>query len=78
MEFKGSLEELQALVAGLGQRGHWVHEGSFEMFVVDDAETNLRLNWWPGSGQLQLVGDPAQRLTLLKQLEQRLAEGRSS
>jgi hypothetical protein len=29
MEFRGSLEELQALVEGLGIPGQWVHKGTF-------------------------------------------------
>jgi hypothetical protein len=56
--------ELQALVAQLAQPGHWVHQGAFEMYVLDDEETNIRLNWWPRSGDLRLVGDPAQRVDL--------------
>ncbi|MCT0217824.1 hypothetical protein KQ304_02250 [Synechococcus sp. CS-1329] len=64
MQFNGSLEELQALVAQLGQPGHWVHQGAFEMYVLDAEDTNIRLNWWPRSGELRLVGDPAERVGL--------------
>ncbi|HHG2223763.1 MULTISPECIES: hypothetical protein [unclassified Synechococcus] len=73
MRFNGSLEELQALVAQLGQPGHWVHQGAFEMYVLDDEETNIRLNWWPRSGDLSLVGDPAQRVDLEAALKALLA-----
>lgn len=73
MEFKGSLAELQALVEGLGCVGHWVHEGAFEMLVIEDGVSNLRLNWWPASGALRLVGDPAQRIELEPRLRQALA-----
>ncbi len=76
MQFNGSLEELQVLVTRLGQPGHWVHQGAFEMFVLDDEETNIRLNWWPGTGELRLVGDPAQRMGLEQGLEVLLAEAR--
>jgi hypothetical protein len=74
--FQGTLEELQALVESLGCVGHWVHEGAFEMLVIEDGESNLRLNWWPGSGTLMLVGDPAQRKGLEERLREALA-GRS-
>ncbi len=74
MRFNGSLEELQALVAQLGQPGHWVHQGAFEMYVLDDEETNIRLNWWPRSGDLRLVGDPAQRVDLENALQSLLPD----
>lgn len=64
MRFNGSLEELQALLAQLGQPGRWVHQGEFERYVLDNEETNIRLNWWPRSGDLCLVGEPAQRVGL--------------
>ena len=73
MEFRGSLEELQVLVEGLGIQGQWVHKGSFEMFVVEDGESNLKLNWWPDTGALRLVGDPAQRQGLVERLQQALS-----
>lgn len=73
MEFRGSLEELQALVEGLGIPGRWVNRGPFEMFVVEDGESNLMLNWWSETGVLQLVGDPAQRRGLVDRLQQALA-----
>ncbi len=75
MTFNGTLEELQALVADLGCVGHWVHEGAFEMLVIEDGESNLRLNWWPGTGALLLVGDPAQRRELEPRLKQALVGG---
>lgn len=74
MRFNGSLEELQALVAQLGQPGHWVHHGAFEMYVLDDEETNIRLNWWPRTGDLRLVGDPAQRVDLENALQSLLPD----
>ena len=40
------------------------------MLVIEDGVSNLRLNWWPGTGALMLVGDPAQR----RELEPRLKE----
>lgn len=73
MQFNGSFEELRALVTLLRQPGHWEHKGAFEMFVLDDEETNIRLNWWPGSGELRLVGDPAQREGLEARLSELLA-----
>ncbi|MCP9857967.1 MULTISPECIES: hypothetical protein [unclassified Cyanobium] len=76
MTFNGTLEELQARVESLGCVGHWVHQGSFEMLAVEDGVSNLRLNWWPGTGALLLVGDPAQRQELERGLKEALA-GRS-
>jgi hypothetical protein len=73
MQFHGSLQQLQNLVATLGLPCHWEHKGAFEMAVFDDGESNLRLNWWPGSGVVQLVGDPAQRVDLEKRLARELA-----
>jgi hypothetical protein len=61
MRFSGSLEELQSVVGSLGHPGHWEHKGSYELFVFDEEHTNLRLNWWPRTGELRLVGDPAER-----------------
>jgi hypothetical protein len=73
LQFTGSFDELKDLVTQLGQPGHWVHKGAFEMFVVDDEETNIRLNWWPDSGEVRLVGDPAQREGLEEKLSELLA-----
>ena len=55
--FHGSLAELQALVATLGVPCHWEHKGPFEMAVFDDPSSNLKLNWWPSTGVIDLVGD---------------------
>ena len=67
--FHGSLTELQALVASLGVPCHWEHKGPFELAVFDDPASNLKLNWWPATGVLELVGDPEVRVGM----EQRLA-----
>ncbi len=72
VQFKGSLAELQELVSGLGCAGHWVHQGVYEMLVIEDGESNLRLNWWPDTGALMLVGDPAQRMDLEHRLRDAL------
>jgi hypothetical protein len=71
------LEELQALVTSLQLPGHWVHQGAYEMFVVEDGVSNLKLNWWPATGALRLVGDPAQREELMQELSG-LLDGRRS
>jgi len=60
--FHGSLADLQALVATLGVPCHWEHKGPFEMAVFDDPSSNLKLNWWPSTGVLDLVGDPEIRV----------------
>ncbi|MFL0774110.1 MAG: hypothetical protein AB8E74_01465 [Prochlorococcus sp.] len=52
--------------------------GSFELAVFDDGVSNLKLNWWPATGELQLVGDPEQRTPLLQELESALARTTST
>jgi hypothetical protein len=69
MTFHGSLESLQALVRRLAIPCHWEHKGSFELCVFDDDRSNLKLNWWPSTGLLELVGDPEVR----PDVQQRLA-----
>ena len=69
MTFRGSLEELTGGVGQLGLPCHWEHKGAFELCVFDDGVSNLKLNWWPQTGELRLVGDPEQR----RDLEPRLA-----
>ena len=73
MEFHGSLSELQDLLQSLNVPCHWEHKGAFEVAVIDDGVSNLKLNWWPQSGVLQLVGDPEQRLPLVERLSRALA-----
>jgi len=73
MTFRGSLEELAGLVGQLGLPCHWEHKGAFELCVFDDGVSNLKLNWWPDSGELRLVGDPEQRGDLEARLAQLLA-----
>ena len=69
MNFNGSLEDLQALVGRLSIPCHWEHKGSFELCVFDDDRSNLKLNWWPVSGTLTLVGDPEVRIGVQAKLE---------
>jgi hypothetical protein len=61
MIFSGSREQLAAVVQQLGLPCHWEHKGDFELCVFDDGVSNLKLNWWPATGELHLVGDPEQR-----------------
>lgn len=68
MTFHGSLTELQQLMASLQVPCRWEHKGEFELAVIEDGVSNLRLNWWPATGELRLVGDPEQRLPLLEKL----------
>jgi hypothetical protein len=69
MNFQGSLEELQQLVAQLGVPCRWQHRGAFQMATFDDGVSNLKLNWWPASGELRLVGDPEVRDDMQRRLE---------
>ncbi|MFY8148731.1 MAG: hypothetical protein ACOVNL_05870 [Prochlorococcaceae cyanobacterium] len=73
MQFNGTLPELKQLLQELEVPCHWEHKGAFEVAVIDDGVSNLKLNWWPGTGVLQLVGDPEQRLPLIEKLEPRLS-----
>jgi hypothetical protein len=75
MTFHGSLQSLQSLVNQLGIPCHWEHKGQFELCVFEDGRSNLRLNWWPGSGELQLVGDPEVRPEVLRRLSLLLEGG---
>jgi hypothetical protein len=68
MTFRGSLEQLVALVHQLDLPCHWEHMGAFELCVFDDGASNLRLNWWPETGELTLVGDPEQRVDVERRL----------
>lgn len=72
MTFSGTLEELKALISSLNIACHWEHMGAFELAVIDDGVSNLKLNWWPATGELQVVGDPEQRIPLLQKLEAEL------
>ena len=69
MQFTGSSDDLQQLVAALGIHCRWQSRGAFQMAVFEDGVSNLKLNWWPGAGKLELVGDPAQRVELLLRLQ---------
>ena len=67
MEFKGSLEDLKAIVSLLHLNGHWIDEGAFHTFSTDNGE---HINVWPESGALEVQGHPAAS----KELEQRLRQ----
>lgn len=73
MQFHGTLEALQALVEQLGVPCRWQHKGSFQMAVFDDGVSNLKLNWWPHTGELRLVGDPEVRDDISQRLAALLA-----
>lgn len=64
MTFNGTLEQLKDLVHQLGIPTHWEHKGPYELCLFDDGISNLKLNWWPASGELRLVGDPEVRETV--------------
>ena len=54
MQFTGSSDDLQQLVAALGIPCRWQSRGAFQMAVFEDGVSNLKLNWWPGAGKLEL------------------------
>ena len=66
MQVTGSSDDLQQLVAALGIPCRWPSPGAFQLAMFEDSVSNLKLNWWPGAGKLGLVGDPAQRVQLLR------------
>ena len=68
MIFKGTLEELKTLVNSLGVPCHWEDKGVFEMAVFDIDDSNLRLNWWPETGRLEVMGEPRDRMALVAKL----------
>jgi len=69
MLFNGSLDELKQLVAQLDVPCRWQHMGPFEMAVFEDEVSNLKLNWWPQTGELRLVGDPEVRDDTARRLQ---------
>ena len=76
MQFQGSLEELKALVAQLGVPCHWQHKGVYELALFEDGVSNLKLNWWPQTGEVRLVGDPEVRDDIQKRLQALLQEAK--
>jgi hypothetical protein len=68
MQFHGNLEALRALVEQLGVPCRWQDRGSFQMAVFEDGVSNLKLNWWPGTGELRLVGDPEVQVDISRRL----------
>ena len=77
MKFTGSLEQLQQLLESLGVCCHWEHKGVFEVAVIEDGVSNLKMNWWPHSGDLRVVGDPAQREPFIQLLQSKLGDSAS-
>ena len=76
MDFQGSLEELKALVARLDVPCHWQHKGAYELAVFDDGVSNLKLNWWPQTGEVRFVGDPEVREDILERFQALLEEAK--
>ena len=69
MRFNGTLEKLQKLVSELQIPCHWQHKGSYQLAVFEDGISNLKLNWWPETGDISLVGDPEVRTDAEKRLK---------
>ena len=61
MQFHGTLDELKTLVNQLQIPCYWEHKGAYQLAVFDDGISNLKLNWWPETGAIRLVGDPEVR-----------------
>lgn len=61
-KFKGSLDELKAVIEAAGIEGEWKAEaGSKYSFRSQDDGV---LNWWPGTGTVQLQGQNAGKAAL--------------
>ncbi|MCX5956515.1 MAG: hypothetical protein NTW51_08940 [Cyanobacteria bacterium] len=74
MSFKGSLEDLRALVSLLHLQGHWIDEGPLQSFSTESGE---HINFWPASGELQVKGHPQASQDLAARLEQAIdSQGR--
>lgn len=57
MEFKGSYEDLQALVAQLGLEGKWTEGGNnSRQFRTTDGAV---IDWWPTTGRIRVQGKQA-------------------
>ena len=67
MQFTGTIEKFKVLVGALERPGHWRNEGSFYEFVADSGE---KLNWWPKTGIITIIGHPGE----VKKLSQQLHE----
>ena len=72
--FQGSLEELKAEVPQLNVLCPWQHTGAYELALFDDGVSNLKLNWWPRTGEIRLVGDPEVRNDIQGQIQALLLE----
>jgi hypothetical protein len=70
MAFKGSLEDLKALITLLHLQGHWIDEGPLQSFSTEGGE---HINFWPASGELQVKGHPQASRELMARLEQAIA-----
>lgn len=64
--FKGTLDDLKALVAATGRAGDWVGNNKAEQFRCNDGAI---LNWFPNTGTVQYQGDAAAK----KELEEALS-----
>ena len=74
MKFNGTLISLKDIVNKLDRPCRWVHKGAYEIAIFEDEVSNLKLNWWPSTGEIRLVGDPEVRDDAVKKLTQLLAE----
>jgi hypothetical protein len=72
MIFNGTLIQLKNAVTQLDIPCYWQHKGVYEMAVFEDGISNLKLNWWPATGELRLVGDPEVRNSVEEKLCQLL------
>jgi hypothetical protein len=72
MQFNGTLDELKTVVNELQIPCNLEHKGSYELAAFEDGISNLKLNWWPETGVLRLVGDPEVRNDVERRLKELL------
>jgi hypothetical protein len=69
MEFKGSIQDLRAIVDEMEITGHWNDEGVLYVFWADDGAV---LNWWPKTQVLSFQGRPERRKHFMERFEAKL------
>jgi predicted nucleotide-binding protein len=62
-EFKGTFEQLQALVADAGCSGHWSDVANGKQFKTKDGGI---LNWYPATGRVNFQGPAAAKAKLMQ------------
>ncbi len=70
-KFRGSQDDLMAIIASLGYMGEWSGDGAKVVFRSDDKAV---LNWWPSTGTLSVQGPSVARDALKAHLQGALSD----